>query len=569
MADAAAIAKANEPVPDMVKQFVAYFYRHIREKNVYETLSMYEKSFGAISERYFKASAWPSVEAIAKYADDDHVFCLLYKEMYFRHVYGKATPTLEQRRESWDNYANLFSVITHGNVNMQLPNLWLWEMIDEFIYQFQSFCQFRGKLSGKTKEELKALDECDAKGVWAADAVLNFLAQMAERSGIAAALEAERAGTMKFSETEGYDYAASNVLRTLGYFSLIGTARVRILLGDYESALRALDPIDLDAPGLFTKVAGASVSTAYHVGFAYFMLGRYTDAARHFNRSLVFVNRHKVAATRPYALDLLLKKQEQMYAACAMAVILGGNGSSNGGASADCAARLLEEGVAGALREKHGDDMARMAQGVVSAFDEAFSFACPKFVTPGGPPAGATRARATPPTTTRRRTGRSSSASSRRCPAARSSPRCARCSSCTPPSPCPSSRTSWRSPRGSARAARGAAEEVRGEGVAGRRQRAGRRGGERHGPRGHRDGRRDQNQRRRLREAQRRLLPEAHRQAERAHGGPRPRARARVQGEAAGPNRRVREREFLDVSSRRSRERRSPPPEGRDAIDDG
>ena len=58
---------------------------------------MYEKSFSAISERYFKASPWPAVEAVAKYADDDHVFCLLYKEMYFRHVYGKVTPTLEQR----------------------------------------------------------------------------------------------------------------------------------------------------------------------------------------------------------------------------------------------------------------------------------------------------------------------------------------------------------------------------------------------------------------------------------------------------------------------------------------
>ena len=31
--DAIALAKANEPVPDMVKQFVVYFYRHIREKN--------------------------------------------------------------------------------------------------------------------------------------------------------------------------------------------------------------------------------------------------------------------------------------------------------------------------------------------------------------------------------------------------------------------------------------------------------------------------------------------------------------------------------------------------------
>jgi hypothetical protein len=30
---ATALAKANEPVPDMVKQFVVYFYRHIREKN--------------------------------------------------------------------------------------------------------------------------------------------------------------------------------------------------------------------------------------------------------------------------------------------------------------------------------------------------------------------------------------------------------------------------------------------------------------------------------------------------------------------------------------------------------
>lgn len=50
---------------------------------------MYEKSFSAISERYFKASPWPSVEAVARFADNDHVFCLLYKEMYFRHVYSK------------------------------------------------------------------------------------------------------------------------------------------------------------------------------------------------------------------------------------------------------------------------------------------------------------------------------------------------------------------------------------------------------------------------------------------------------------------------------------------------
>ena len=98
---------------------------------------MYEKSFPAISEKYFKALPWPHAEAVARFADNDHVFGLMYKELYFRHVYGKVTPTLEQRCESWDNYCALFDIVLQGNVNMQLPNLWLWDMIDEYLYQFQ------------------------------------------------------------------------------------------------------------------------------------------------------------------------------------------------------------------------------------------------------------------------------------------------------------------------------------------------------------------------------------------------------------------------------------------------
>jgi translation initiation factor 3 subunit L len=144
-------------VPDVVKSFVVYLYRYIREKNVYEILQMYEGSFQKLSDRMFKNSPWPLVEAIAPYVDNDHVFCLLYRELWFRHVYARLTPTLDQRIESWDNYCNLFQIILHGNVNMQLPNPWLWDMIDEFIYQFQSFCQYRAKLKTKSDQELKLL----------------------------------------------------------------------------------------------------------------------------------------------------------------------------------------------------------------------------------------------------------------------------------------------------------------------------------------------------------------------------------------------------------------------------
>lgn len=148
-------------VPDSVKTFVVHLYRHIREKNVYEIHQMYEGSFQKLSDRLFKESPWPSVDAVAPYVDHDHVFCLLYKEMWFRHLYARLSPTPKQRIDSWDNYCSLFQVVLHGVVNMQLPNQWLWDMVDEFVYQFQSFCQYRAKMKNKTEQEIALLRQYD------------------------------------------------------------------------------------------------------------------------------------------------------------------------------------------------------------------------------------------------------------------------------------------------------------------------------------------------------------------------------------------------------------------------
>lgn len=122
---------------------------------------MYEGSFNRLTDRMFRESPWPTAEAVAPYVDGDHVFCLLYREMWFRHVYARLTPTPKQRLESWDNYCSLFGVVLHGVVNMQLPNQWLWDMVDEFVYQFQSYCQYRAKLKNKTEEELQLLRTFD------------------------------------------------------------------------------------------------------------------------------------------------------------------------------------------------------------------------------------------------------------------------------------------------------------------------------------------------------------------------------------------------------------------------
>ena len=49
----------------------------------------------------------------------------------------------------------------------------------------------------------------------------------------------------QFAETEGYNPRESNVLRMLGYFSLIGLQRVHTLVGDYHGGLKAIHPLNL------------------------------------------------------------------------------------------------------------------------------------------------------------------------------------------------------------------------------------------------------------------------------------------------------------------------------------
>ncbi|XXG45791.1 hypothetical protein AAC387_Pa02g0778 [Persea americana] len=321
-------------VPDSVKTFVVHLYRHIREKNVYEIHQMYEGSFQKLSDRMFKESPWPSVDAVSPYVDNDHVFCLLYREMWFRHLYARMSPTLQQRIDSYDNYCSLFQVVLHGVVNMQLPNQWLWDMVDEFVYQFQSFCQYRAKMKNKTEEEIALLRQFPQ--AWNVYGVLNYLQALVEKSSIIQILEQEKEGLEQFTANDGYDYnGGSNVLKVLGYYSMVGLLRVHCLLGDYHTGLKCLVPIDISQSGVFTIVIGSHITTIYHYGFANLMLRRYAEAIREFNK-----------------------------------------------------VKLIEENVNNQLREKYGEKMARMQRYDDEAFalyDELFSYACPKFITPSPP----------------------------------------------------------------------------------------------------------------------------------------------------------------------------------------
>jgi translation initiation factor 3 subunit L len=248
-------------------------------------------------------------------------------------------------------------------------------MVDEFVYQFQSFCQFRAKMKNKSEQEIALLKQYDQ--AWSVYGVLNFLQALVEKSMIIQILAREKEGLEQFTATDGYDYnGGSNVLKVLGYFSMVGLLRVHCLLGDYHACLKCLLPIDISQQGVYTSVIGSHITTIYHYGFANLMLRRYVEAIREFNKILLYIYKTKLYHQKSPQFDQILKKNEQMYAFVAV------------GLSLCPQVQLVEETVNSQLREKYGEKMIRMQRFDDEAFaiyDELFSYACPKFITPSSP----------------------------------------------------------------------------------------------------------------------------------------------------------------------------------------
>jgi translation initiation factor 3 subunit L len=65
-------------------------------------------------------------------------------------------------------------------------------MLDEFVYQFQSFAQWREKVKAKSEDELLMLSENSQ--VWSCYSVLNVLYSLVQKSKINEQLKAEKEG---------------------------------------------------------------------------------------------------------------------------------------------------------------------------------------------------------------------------------------------------------------------------------------------------------------------------------------------------------------------------------------
>ena len=106
----------------------------------------------------------------------------------------KVGVSLEERKESYMNYIDLFNLVLSPDqpLKIELPDQWLWDIIEEFIYQFQSFCTFRTKLAKRNDDEINNL-RLNIK-IWNVHAVLNVMHSLVDKSRIVEQLEAVQKG---------------------------------------------------------------------------------------------------------------------------------------------------------------------------------------------------------------------------------------------------------------------------------------------------------------------------------------------------------------------------------------
>ncbi|TCD67623.1 hypothetical protein EIP91_012188 [Steccherinum ochraceum] len=366
---------AFSAVPDVVKRFIVHFHQAVLDNNLAEITVAYESGWNRLTEKFYAKTEWPEAEVIAPLVNDDQIFLILYRELYYRHVYSRLQPDIDDRFHSYENSCELFNYLLNsdGPVALELPEQWLWDIIDEFIYQFQSFCVWRSKAKAKSDEELQLL--ADAGQVWSSYSVLNVLYSLIQKSKIHEHMAALQEGksTDQINEIVG-EYGVRPLYRMLGYFSIIGLLRVHSLLGDFTLALKVMEGVELNQKSPFTRVTACHVTTYYYVGFCYIMLRRYSDAIRTFVSILNFILRMRQYHTRSYQYDQINKTADRMYALYAICNALSPS--------------RLDDNISNIVKERYGEQFAKMSKGEegIPAFEELFIYACPKFINANPPP---------------------------------------------------------------------------------------------------------------------------------------------------------------------------------------
>lgn len=362
---------SRDEVPDMVQRFVKGLHRSITQRNVAEVQHIYDNEFGSINKTYYKSSTWPKGEVIAPYVDRADNTVILYKEIYYRQAFSRAQVSLEDRIDAFNNYIALFNILLglkEDEPELDLPASWLWDMVDAFVEQFQSFHVLRSDSKKHTPQEQALLKKNEH--VWSAQTVIVFLEAIMNKAQVKPVAAATSEDDID-GGSDKKDNIPVGLLATLGQFAAIGLSRVHSVVCDYYGAIQVLASVHVDLQSgraLYRSCPGAASSLYTSLVFSYFMLRRYVDCIETGANYLNHITRaHR--SSSPNA------TKEKMIAVLSMAFSI----------CPKYADENLSRNIMDQPQSKLAGLMTRMQHDDATAYEEVFTMCCPRFINPATP----------------------------------------------------------------------------------------------------------------------------------------------------------------------------------------
>ena len=405
---AAASADPNDAcLPGPLKDFVFDLHDSARRSHLpAEQAALYRDTFADLTKKYFDKTPWPSAKAVSSECGDDPLFLALYTELTARHLHSLGRPSVSDRIAGWHVYTRLFDALlaevegddpspAPGGDGLYLLPDWAFDILHEFVYQFQGFCQFRTKTyavaaraqtageggkgpSPAVMENLAVLSE--NRQAWAVEKVLGYLHRLV------------RAGTGSADQIAATAARGGPAYRTLGLFASVALSRLECLLGDYTSSLLALSPVfDPTAPKIQVSsdsgelrtaeevvqgVVPARISLSYHAGVSYLLLRRYRDAASTLGAIATFMQRgFKTGQLRssPHS-DQYGRQYDRILALLAIL----------GHVCPNIDEGVVDDTIGRVVRERHSAQLTKIESGE-EGYEDLFVFACPKFISANVP----------------------------------------------------------------------------------------------------------------------------------------------------------------------------------------
>lgn len=317
---------SNNPdacVPKVVTDFIFDLYESVTLSQIPDEQVKLYADFNDLNGKYFNSSPWPSPQSIASECNGHPLFLALYRELTHRQWTAVSRPSIRDRCDGWHVYRELFEEILEQDTFYILPQ-WCFDILHEFVYQFQGFCQVRAAvyasarkhgllLTGGGDNSNPGVVDGSGSGV-APPTTSSTTTEGATTTAAATTTTTTPAPSATLVEnwnalqsTDAWDVETvfhylhrliqigkppndkPVVYTYLSAFASVALSRLECLLGDYTACLQVLEsPLqehfhtkiesERTLGQVVNSVLGARLSVAYHAGVSYLMLRRYKDA---------------------------------------------------------------------------------------------------------------------------------------------------------------------------------------------------------------------------------------------------------------------------------------------------